>query len=332
VIEFLWPWMFLLLPLPLLVRHFLAPAPRPDAALTVPDANRFRTQAERGPQLTRWRGPLIILALAWLLLVTGAARPVYIGDAVALEVSGRDLMLAVDLSGSMNIEDMRLGERSVNRLDAVKAVVGDFLERRRGDRVGLILFGTSAYLQAPLTFDTTTVHQLLAESTVGLPGGRTAIGDAIGLAVKHLMDRPGETKVLILLTDGANNSGQLTPELAARIAAMENVRIHAVGVGASDVTRRPAIFGNVGRFRNPATDIDEDVLRRVTDITGGRYFMAQNTEELEEIYHLLDQLEPIDEEVQRYRPIQALFHWPLAGALVLYGFALVLVPRVTTHV
>jgi Ca-activated chloride channel homolog len=326
VIEFLWPWIFLLLPLPVVIRRLMKALPRPDAALTVPDASRFHMPTGFGPQLPQWRWPLVALGLAWLLLVTGAARPVYIGDAVALEVSGRDLMVAVDLSGSMNIEDMRLGERTVNRLEAVKYVVGDFLERRRGDRVGLILFGTNAYLQAPLTFDTATVHQLLLESTVGLPGGRTAIGDAIGLAVKRLMDRPGDTKVLILLTDGANNSGQLTPELAARIAAMENVRIHAVGVGASDV-RRAGMFGGAGRFRNPATDVDEEVLRQVTDITGGRYFMAQNTEELEEIYNLLDELEPIDEEVQRYRPIRALFHWPLGGALVLYSLALAFGPR-----
>jgi Ca-activated chloride channel homolog len=321
VIEFLWPWLFLLLPLPLLAWRWLRPLPRPEAALTVPDGRRFQIGSERGGRSFAWRWPLLVLALAWVLLVTAAARPIYIGDPVALEVSGRDLMLAVDLSGSMNIEDMRLGDRTVNRLEAVKAVVGDFLDRRRGDRVGLILFGTNAYLQAPLTFDTATVNQLLMESTVGLPGGRTAIGDAIGLAVKRLKDRPGDTKVLILLTDGANNSGQLTPELAARIAAMENVRIHAVGVGSTDV-RRPSMFGSAGRFRNPAADVDEETLQIVTELTGGRYFMAQNTDELEEIYHLLDQLEPIDEEVQRYRPVRALFHLPLSGAFALYCLVL----------
>ncbi len=327
MIQFVWPWMFLLLPLPWLIRRWLRPLPRAQAALAVPDTGRFRTPSEAGgPSGRYWRWPLLLLALAWALLVTSAARPVYNVEPVALDLSGRDLMLAVDLSGSMNIEDMRIGDRTVNRLEAVKSVVGEFLDRRHGDRVGLILFGTNAYLQAPLTFDTATVHQLLMESTVGLPGGRTAIGDAIGLAVKRLKDRPGDTKVLILLTDGANNSGQLTPELAARIAAMENVRIHAVGVGTSNI-RPPGAFGGGSRFSNPGADVDEDVLRAVTDITGGQYFMAQNTDELEEIYHLLDQLEPIDEEVQRYRPIRALSHMPLGGALALYLLTLLAAPR-----
>jgi Ca-activated chloride channel homolog len=199
----------------------------------------------------------------------------------------------------------------------VQNVVGDFLARRKGDRVGLILFGTNAYLQAPLTFDLTTVNQLLLEAPVGIAGGRTAIGDAIGLGVKRLQNRPAAHRVLILLTDGANNSGEVSPSKAAELASVADVRIYAIGLGA-DAMRVPSVFGMFSSgIVNPSADMDEETLQAMADLTGGRFFRARNTEELAEIYAIIDALEPIEQDPETYRPIVALYHWPLGFAWLL---------------
>jgi Ca-activated chloride channel family protein len=227
-------------------------------------------------------------------------------------------MLAVDISGSMGTEDLQLGGQLVNRLTVVKNVVRDFIAAREGDRVGLILFGTNAYVQAPLTFDLPTVNQLLVEAPVGIAGGKTAIGDAIGLAVKRLRQRPAGDKVLILLTDGANNVGEVAPVKAAELAAQEQIRIYTIGVGADEM-RLPSIFGNFGsRIVNPSAELDEDTLKAIADTTGGRYFRAQNTAKLVEIYDIIDAMEPIEQEAETYRPIAALYYWPLGAAWLLF--------------
>jgi Ca-activated chloride channel family protein len=188
MIEWVWPWMFALAPLPLLVRLFVRPAERQQAALTVPDLASFRYEevGRTGREANRIPWRVLLLWLIWLALVTAMARPQWTGEPVTLPTSGRDLMLAVDISGSMGTEDLQLGGQLVNRLTVVKNVVSQFVDAREGDRVGLILFGTNAYLQAPLTFDLETVNRLLIEAPVGIAGGKTAIGDAIGLAVKRL--------------------------------------------------------------------------------------------------------------------------------------------------
>ncbi len=331
MLTFVWPLLFLALPLPWLVRRFLPSVNRSEPALLVPDLRPFQhsgagQRSRRGARQALWY--LILLWLAWALLVTAAARPQWQGEQVSTTLSGRDLLLAVDLSGSMNIEDMYLGNRQVTRLEAVKSVIGEFIRRRQGDRIGLVLFGTRAYVHVPLTMDTNTVMQLLQESTVGMPGPRTAIGDAIGLSVRYLRDRPGDEKVLILLTDGANNSGQLEPVRAAEIAAAENVRIHAVGVGGQPA---PGSGGFLGGVRERTAEVDHESLAQIAELTGGRSYMAHNTAELEEIYLALDQIEPIDEEVRTFRQVQALTHYPLGGALLLYGVAL-LFPGGRLHV
>ena len=215
-LTFAWPLVLLLLPLPMLSLRLLPRAASdPSAALRVPflpllnEAGLFRT----GSRPARWRR--VVAIVAWVALVIAAARPQVLGDAVQLPVTGRSLMLAVDISGSMINEDMQLGGRQVSRVTAVKALAADFLQRRSGDRVGLILFGREAYLQAPLTLDRRTVATLLGEAQVGLAGKETAIGDAIGLAVKRLRDQPEQNRVLILLTDGANTAGAVDPRKAA---------------------------------------------------------------------------------------------------------------------
>ena len=319
MIEWIWPMAFALLPLPLLARRIWRSAVETQAALTVPSLGAFRLQAESGSERPAGRFPVRILLLwaIWLALVTAAARPQWTGDAVLLPTSGRDLMLAVDISGSMGTEDMELGGQLVDRLAVVKSVVADFIGARQGDRMGLILFGTNAYLQAPLTFDLQTVDRLLIEAPVGIAGGKTAIGDAIGLAVKRLRQRPRSDRVLILLTDGANNVGEVAPEKAAELAAGEEIRIYTIGVGADEM-RMPGIFGTFGsRIVNPSADLDEETLSRIAATTGGRYFRARNTEGLAEIYAIIDGLEPVEQDPETYRPIAALYHWPMGLAWLL---------------
>ena len=225
MIEFVWPWLFALLPLPLLIRWLLpADNRQQQAALRVPFYHDVRNTPMAGGKPVEARWPLWLALLAWVLLVIAAARPQWLGDPVELPVSGRDLMLAVDLSGSMQTPDFELHGRTVNRLQAIKAVAGEFIQRRVGDRIGLILFGRQAYLQTPLTFDRRTVQTLLNESAIGLAGKETAIGDAIGLAVKRLRDKDIKSRVLILLTDGANTAGEIEPIKAAELAAQEGLK------------------------------------------------------------------------------------------------------------
>jgi len=337
-LAFLWPWAFAALPLPLAVRYLLPPAELgPGTALRVPFFAAI-TAAVGAPRARPARGAWIPAALAWALLVGAAARPQLVGDPIAVPMQGRDLMLAVDISESMAEEDMVIpaqllppdgtsppirdaGSRRVDRLTAVKAVAGDFIERRNGDRVGLILFGTQAYPQAPLTFDRPTVRTLLFEAEVGLAGKATAIGDAIGLALKRLRDpsaaggteetEAGDTadRVLILLTDGANTAGSIDPRKAAELAAREGVRIYTIGVGSEP---RGAFGMAMGGAR-----IDEATLEAIAQATGGRFFRARDIRGLQAIYAALDELEPAVSEEQTYRPVQDLFQWPLAAALLL---------------
>ncbi|MDD9962998.1 MAG: VWA domain-containing protein [Gammaproteobacteria bacterium] len=333
MIEWVWPYVLLLAPLPALLRWLWRPLANRQAALTVPDVSSFRLQPESAltgrTRRLHWRPAL--LWLAWLALLTAAARPQWTGEPVTLPTTGRDLMLAVDISGSMGTEDMQLADQLVDRLTVVKQVVADFVAARQGDRVGLILFGTNAYLQAPLTFDLASVERLLNEAPVGIAGGKTAIGDAIGLAVKRLRTHPDGDRVLILLTDGANNVGEVAPTKAAELAAAEAIRIYTIGVGAEQM-RMPGIFGALGsRLINPSAELDEDTLTRIADATGGRYFRARNTAKLLEIYDIIDALEIIEQDPETYRPISALYFWPLALAWVLICALLVPVPGRFQH-
>ncbi len=315
-----WPYALLLLPLPWLVWRFWPSAAGEDAALRVPFFDSWRSLEQQGAGVGSSGSliGLVILALLWLALLAALARPTWVGDPVSLPASGRDLLVAVDLSGSMQVEDMVVGQHTVSRIDAVKQVVGEFIERRRGDRLGLILFGSNAYVQAPLTFDRNTVQRFLREAQLGFAGRETAVGDAIGLAVKRLRERPADSRVLILLTDGANNAGEVEPLDAARLAADNGVKIHTIGIG-SDKMVMPGLFGSSfgSKVVNPSRDLDEATLREIADRTGGNYFRARDPAELINIYQLLDALEPVEQEAQSYRPQRSLFHLPLGVAFVL---------------
>lgn len=312
-----WIGFLLCLPLPWLIRRFLpAAAQDSGAALNTPFLAELEPLTAQASVEKPRRSPPILAVLAWLVLVVAAARPVWLGEPVEQGVSGRDLMLAVDLSGSMEMEDFVVADQVVNRLVATRQVAGRFIERRYGDRIGLILFGEKAYLQAPLTFDRTTVKTLLDEAVIGLAGDKTAIGDAIGLAIKRLRDNPADQRVLILLTDGANTAGEIPPLQAAELAAREGLRIHTIGVGADEWVVRN-FFGQ--RKINPSRDLDEPTMRAIAAKTGGHYFRARDTAELEQIYSLLDELEPVERATRLYRPRTELYVWPLGLALLLAG-------------
>lgn len=326
------------LPLPWLVRYVLPTVKeRGEAVLHMPPNSGLRLPYSSGLSgRTSSLFPLMMANLVWILLVSAAGRPQWLGNPVNLPVSGRDLLLAVDLSGSMEVKDFQMNEKMVDRLTAIKYVAGDFIQRRKGDRLGLILFGRNAYLQTPLTFDRKTVQTFLDEAVIGLAGKETAIGDAIGLAVKKFQyhpnkkmsyisrpDDPGTPepvvadRVLILLTDGANTAGKISPLQAAQLAANKRLKIYTIGIGADEMIIR-SLRGT--RRVNPSVDLDEKTLTKIAQLTGGRYFRARDTVALEQIYQLLDQLEPIQGDPLFFRPTQALFFWPLGLGLMLgYG-------------
>ncbi|WP_444917567.1 vWA domain-containing protein [Microbulbifer sp. ANSA003] len=315
--EFAWPWVFFLAPLPLLARWLLPRSKPMSSALKVPFYSEL-SQRGGGEQSNLLN--LFLLILIWLLLISAAARPRWYGEPISQPSSARDLLIAVDISGSMETPDMVINGRPAMRINAVKQVVGDFVERRKGDRLGLVLFGTRAYLQAPLTYDRETVETLLKEAQIGFAGQGTAIGDAIGLSVKRLTQRPAEQRVLILLTDGANTAGEVSPLKAAELAQQAGITVYTIGVGADEMVQPGLLGSRFGSRRiNPSRDLDSKTLKEIADKTGGRYFRAHNPQELAEIYAELDKLEPVEQEAESYRPMRSLFTWPLSIALLLAG-------------
>lgn len=312
MIHFEWPWLIAALPLPIIVRWFFPEKMKVEqAALKVPFLEDFTgTESKAVIQTMRW--PLLLAVFAWVLLVIACTRPQWLGEPIEQAVSGRDLMLAVDLSGSMEEQDFIINHERVDRLTATKRVAGEFIKRRVGDRIGLILFGTKAYLQTPLTFDRKTVQALLKESAIGLAGDNTAIGDAIGLAVKRLRNQQANGRVLILMTDGANTAGEVSPLKAAELAAANHLKIYTIGIGADQMVIK-SLFGS--HKVNPSRDLDEKTLIAIAQSTGGRYFRARNTDEMSNIYLLLDKLEPLEKDKQYFRPKKELFYWPLSLAL-----------------
>lgn len=331
--HFAWGWLLLALPLPLFVARLLPPAETGlDAALRIPFAaelHALQAQAARTPRSRT----LLLPLLAWSMLCVAAARPQQLGEVTQPPQTGRDLLLAVDLSGSMAEQDMNLGGAMVDRLTAVKAVLGDFLDRRIGDRVGLLLFGQRAYAMTPLTLDRDSVRQQLDDSVVGLAGQETAIGDAIGLAVKRLTEQSdlgGDTdqggkdqgasqgqRVVILLTDGVNTAGSIMPDKAAELAHNTQVRVHTIGFGGDGA--RTSIFGMPMQAQS---DIDEITLRTIAAQTGGRYFRARDTRELAGIYAELDRIEPAAREGEVQRPRIERYPLPLSLSLALAALAL----------
>lgn len=313
---FAWPWLLLALPLPWLARWLLPAAAGTTPMLRVPWSADALAPMASGGRVRRLLGLGLLAWLGWALLCVAAARPQQYGEVIQPPQSGRDLLLALDLSGSMEEADMLLGGRAVDRLTAAKAVLADFLDRRRGDRVGLIVFGQRAYVLTPLTLDHDSVREQLQDAVVGLPGRETAIGDAIGLAVKRLAAQPPGQRVLVLLTDGVNTAGELEPERAARLARDYGVRVHTIAFGgeSSGLT----LFGiPIGGLGGGEDSFDEEGLQRIAEMTGGHAFRARDTEQLAGIYAEIQRLEPVQQAGQALRPRHERYPWPLGAGLLL---------------
>jgi Ca-activated chloride channel homolog len=312
MIHLAWPWMALLLPLPFLSLALSKPAEPGGATLFVPIAATLPNRSINIATPAR-RGRLVFAAI-WLLLVAAAVRPQWLGEPQPVPTTGRRMMLAIDVSGSMATPDMA---GNASRLRVVQSVAGRFIDGRHGDRVGLILFGTQPYLQAPLTADLATVHKFLNEAVVGVAGTQTAIGDAIGLAIKRLRAEGGSEHtsaarqtILVLLTDGENDAGAMPPLEAAQLAAQAGLKIYTIGVGAAPDN---GMFG-MGGGNN---DLDEDALKAIAKTTGGEYFRATDATALQAVYRQIDRLEPAAGTQQWLRPAEEWFTWPLAVALLL---------------
>lgn len=314
-IEFVWWWMFLLLPLPLLVLR-LAPADKPTDTLTLP----FLPSNTKG-KAPSTRLPKVLASLIWLMLITASARPVWFGEPVEFQPKHRDLMLVVDLSYSMSQEDMAFNGEYIDRLSAVKRVLSDFIDKRKGDRVGLVLFADHAYLQTPLTLDRNTLSQQLNQAVLRLIGTQTAIGDGIGLATKTFVDSDAPQRVMILLSDGSNTAGVLDPLEAADIAKKFDTTIYTVGVGAGEMVVKEFFMS---RKVNTAEDLDERTLMDIAERTGGQYFRARDSQDLATIYDTINSLEPISGAIKVWRPQQEWFHWPLTVAIALSLILLVI--------
>lgn len=322
MIEVVYPWAFILLLLPLIVWYFKQPKDQITTVIRTPLFETWNNLTQSNAKLKTNHLNKLLMFILWACLVSSVARIQWIDEAIELPKSGRDLLLAIDISGSMQEEDLKLKGRPADRLSVVKSILSEFIKLREGDRIGLILFGENAYLQTPLTFDLNTVNYMLDETEIGLAGAqRTAIGDGIGLSVKRLQERPEKKHVLILLTDGNNNSGVIEPIEAAKLAKHAGITIYTIGVGADEAYRKSFLFGST-KF-NPSAGLDEKTLNQVAKITGGRYFRARNTQDLAKIYQILDQLEPIEDKPEVYRPVQELYYYPAA-----IGLALLFMPAI----
>ncbi|MDG6774208.1 VWA domain-containing protein [Thiomicrorhabdus sp. ZW0627] len=314
--EFLWPWMLAFLPLPWIVRLLVKPVQHQQTALLAPQivqrVSRGLTEESLIQPEVRSRRIPMPFALLWLLFILAAMRPIWYLTPTPFTASGKDMILAVDLSGSMQKADMYLNGKDVDRLTAVKSVVAEFIEQRKGDRMGLIVFGSQAFLQSPLTYDLNTVKTLLNETEIGMAGNNTAIGDAIGLTLKHRMKNHQNQSVLVLLTDGSNTAGEVDPIKAAKKAAELGLKIYTIGVG--QVKHRTGLdaFFNGGK-----TDMDIDSLKKIAELTHGQFFLANDTQQLQQIYQSINRLESVEHEVHSYRLRSELYVWPLGLAFLI---------------
>jgi Ca-activated chloride channel family protein len=306
MLNFAYIWLFCLAPMPLIVRWLVPPRTLVRPAVRVPFLGRLQAAGgvgSKGPS-RRETGSLVIRSLVWLLLLMALARPQWLDPPIERSIPTRDLLLLVDLSASMDQKDFtNAAGDSVNRLTAVKEVLGEFLTRREGDRVGLIVFGNAPFLQVPFTTDLSLCRQLLDETEVGMAGPRTALGDAIGLGIGQFENSDVPTKTIIALTDGNDTGSGLPPAEAARIAQDRGITIYTVAVG------DPATVGE--------EKLDQESLQAVATETGGKFFLAMNRGELAGIYEQLDKIETSDVQTVSHRPRRDLFFWPLAAALLL---------------
>lgn len=306
------PWALLALPLPLILWFCLPRATTTSiSALNIPFFDRLSLI-----QPAKTEHPIlsfIALLFIWSLLIVALSGPRWVGEPRPLSREGHNIMLILDISGSMEIQDHLQNGRPATRLSLVKSAAEMFIKNRPGDQLGLILFGTRAYLQTPLTHDHASILMRLKDATVGLAGKTTSIGDALGLAVKHMQHVPAKGRVIILLTDGANNTGALPPLKAAKIAQTDGIKVYTIGLGSSN--RAIQRYGSIPVM---ADDLDENTLKTIASMTHGRYFRATNKRSLDYIYQLINQLETVPQSDATVRPEIDYYVWPLTLALLCF--------------
>ena len=274
---------------------------------------------------SKWILPVLKYSALGLMIVA-LARPQWGTQQMIVKTEGINIILAVDLSESMAALDFKRKGQVVDRLEAIKGVIRDFIATRQGDRIGVVVFGTHAYTQLPLTRDYNTIATIVDRLQIGVAGKRTAIGDALGIALKRLADIPSQSNIIILLTDGRSNSGELTPEIAAGIAAQNQVKVYSIGVGSRGRVPfliKDPIFGE--RYVYQRVDIDEKTLQQVAEQTGGLYFRAENLEGLTQIYDTIGQMEKTEVDVKAYAEYNEMYAYLVAAALVALGFWIVLI-------
>ncbi len=317
-IHFQWPWISVLLLLPLIAR-WLLPADKRKANLPIlrfPHLDILRSTFG-GTTLTPKKPNkffIILLTLFWIFLTLALMRPQIVDQMTEIENQGYDIMLAVDLSGSMRALDFSTKDQMINRLDIAKVVVGDFVKERKNDRIGLILFGDYAYQYAPLSFDVDSIAKMLNETVVSMAGDGTAIGDAIGLAVKSLRDREEKSRIIILLTDGEDTASSIPPAQAARLAKDYGIKIYTIGIGSTGRVPYPDQYG---RIFMADMKLDEKLLQEIADITGGNYFKATDMQALRKTYDKINALEKSKSEVRQYLVRTPLYRYPLGIAAIL---------------
>jgi Ca-activated chloride channel family protein len=319
VLELAHPWGLVALPLPLLAWWLLPPRRERVSALRVPffdevvSAAGARAGAGAVVPRRHWL-QLVIAVPAWILLVLAFAKPEWVGDPIVHSEAARDIMLAVDLSGSMGYRDFP-GEdgKNVSRFEAVQRVVDTFIAERETDRIGLIIFGDKAYIQLPFTRDLETARSLVELMDVAMAGPQTALGDSIGLAIRAFEESTVDDRILILLTDGKDTTSRMTPRNAAEIARLHGVEIYTIGIGDTNAT---------GEDR-----VDFDLLADIATRTGGQFFNAEDETTLADVYRRIDEAAAADVRTQSWRPRTSLVHWPAGGALLLLlaGYALLLI-------
>lgn len=313
---FAWPYaallLLLLLPMWLVDNKYFQESSylRSSIALAMARLAQNRSGNPRPSRLNWW------LFLFWALLVVGLMRPQLVGLPIEIFRDGRNIMMVLDISESMETKDMKLRNNPQERLTVAKSVMRDFIDKRRGDRVGLVVFGSESFLHAPLSFDHKTIKRFLSEAEIGFAGPKTAIGDAIGLSVKKLLEETTGDRVMVLLTDGQNNMGALEPMQAGKIAQKQGIKIYIVGLGSSRVVV-DGFFGPTAI--NPSVSLEEaePELTEIAQLTGGKYFRARDHDALSRIYQEIDKLEPVRSEPLVILPRKELFYWPLALSLII---------------
>lgn len=312
--QFVWPFVFILLPLPLILRQLLGNShsnvQANAGALNVPFFDRLQKLGYQQGKSQTSISPFL-WTLVWILFVVAAARPVWIGEPILLEKEARNIVLTLDVSGSMEEQDFDIKGQPLTRLEMVKQLAEDFIQRRKGDNLGLVIFGSEAYTYAPLSPDTKTLTGLMDEIGIGIAGNQTAMGDALALAVQTAASVPEKARIVILMSDGFANAGVVQVKEALQIAQKANVKVYTVGIG-SDRKTIQDFFGFVQI--NPSLDLDEETLRQVAKETGGQYFRAKTSADLKKIYELIDELETTQIEETTIRPRKEMaYYFVLAG-------------------